>query len=218
MRLSSRPAFKPALMLAVLTGLASSQAGAQGQPAGLVMSEPLMAMVRDLNAPQTALPAQPTAVSLPTLSAKVTGPGAMYESAPAQWPGRDMKFYKYVANEYFVSGTAGGKPYTTRVVVRQPADNAKFSGIVVAESMHPIGGAHAFEYNSVYLMDAGHITVEIATVNSALFAGFNAQRYKDIKTAPGQTNEILAQVGALVRSAKGPLAGLPVRKVLLWGT
>ncbi|MEQ1581857.1 MAG: alpha/beta hydrolase domain-containing protein, partial [Steroidobacteraceae bacterium] len=33
-----------------------------------------------------------------------------------------------------------------------------------------------------------------------------------------QTNEILAQVGALVRSAKGPLAGLPVRKVLLWGT
>ncbi|MEY4932622.1 MAG: hypothetical protein RLZZ403_942 [Pseudomonadota bacterium] len=221
MRLPSRPSFKPALMLAVLAGLASSQAGAQGPdgpPAGLVMSESLMAMVRDLNAPQTPLPAQPTAVALPTLSAKITGPGAMYESAPAQWPGRDMKFYKYVANEYFVSGTAGGKPYTTRVVVRQPADNAKFSGIVVAESMHPIGGAHAFEYNSVYLMDAGHVTVEIATVNAALFAGFNAQRYKDIKTAPGQTNEILAQVGALVRSAKGPLAGLPVRKVLLWGT
>jgi hypothetical protein len=221
MRLPSRPSFKPALILAVLAGLASSQAGAQGPdgpPAGLVMSESLMAMVRDLSAPQTPLPAQPTAVALPTLSAKITGPGAMYESAPAQWPGRDMKFYKYVANEYFVSGTAGGKPYTTRVVVRQPADNAKFSGIVVAESMHPIGGAHAFEYNSVYLMDAGHVTVEIATVNAALFAGFNAQRYKDIKTAPGQTNEILAQVGALVRSAKGPLAGLPVRKVLLWGT
>ncbi len=221
MRLSGHSTFKPVLAMAVLVALAAAPAWAQGPgapPAGMVMNGPMQALIRDLSAAQTPLPAQPTAVALPTLSAKVTGPGAMYESAPAQWPGRDMKYYKYVATEYFVSGTAGGKPYTTRVVVRQPADNAKFSGIVVAESMHPIGGAHAFEYNSVYLMDSGHITVEIATVNSALFAGVNAQRYKDIKTAAGQTNEILAQVGALVRSPKGPLAGLPVRKVLLWGT
>ena len=29
--------------------------------------------------------------------------------------------------------------------------------------MHPAGAAHAFEYNSLYIMDAGHIAVEIDT-------------------------------------------------------
>jgi hypothetical protein len=163
------------------------------------------------------LPAQPTAVALPAME-KVTGPGAMYDSSPAQWPGRDMAHYKYVKNEYFVFGSANGQPYTTRVVVRQPIDNAKFSGLVVAESMHPIGAAHAFEYNSVYIMDSGHIAVEIATTGAQNFTGFNAERYAKVQLGNGQANEILAQVGALVKSSQGPLAGLTLRKMVLWGT
>ncbi|MBI4265335.1 MAG: hypothetical protein HY657_13235 [Acidobacteria bacterium] len=149
---------------------------------------------------------------------KVTGPGAMFDSSPAQWPGRDMKHYNYVANEYFVSGAANGQPYTTRLVIRQPADNARFSGLIVAESMHPIGAAHAFEYNSVYIMDSGHVAAEIATAGTAQFAQVNAERYGRIQVANGQASEILAQVGALVRSSQGPLAGLAVRKMVLWGT
>src|SRR5690606_19892226 len=112
--------------------------------------------------PRIELPAEPTAVALPNASA-VDGPGPMFDSSPAQWPGHDMEHYDYIANEYFVSGTADGDPYTTRVVIRQPADDSRFSGLVVAEAMHPVGGAHAFEYNSVYIMDSGHIAVEIAT-------------------------------------------------------
>lgn len=202
--------------LAVLVGIVthggvSAQQGMPQLPPG-----PIPRMILDINAPQT-VPGQPTPVALPTLR-RVTGPGAMYDSSPAQWPGRDMKHYRYVANEYLVSGTADGKPYTTRVVIRQPADNAKFSGLLVAESMHPIGGAHAFEYNSVYIMESGHIAVEVATINAALLPQFNAARYEGVSTAGSQTNEILAQVGALVRSAQGPLAGLGVRKMVLWGT
>lgn len=163
------------------------------------------------------LPSTPTAVALPTFR-EVTGPGAMYDSGPAQWPGFDMKHFNYQVREYFVSGTAAGEPYTTRLVIRRPSDNARFTGIVVAEAMHPIGAAHAFEYNSVYLMSSGHVAAEIATAGTDNFSRTNAERYRDIKVAPAQSNEILAQVGALVRSAQGPLAGTPVRRMVLWGT
>lgn len=168
-------------------------------------------------APQANLPDAPTAVALPTMSA-LSGPGAMFDSAPAQWPGRDMNHYNYETNEYLVSGTANGKPYTTRLVIRRPADAARSSGLVVAEAMHPIGAAHAFEYNSVYIMDSGHIAAEIATAGTGQFARFNAERYGRVQVEGDQASEILAQVGALVRSSGGPLAGSTVRKMVLWGT
>ena len=40
------------------------------------------------------LPETPTAVALPSFEV-VTGPGAMYDSSPAQWPGHDMSHYNY---------------------------------------------------------------------------------------------------------------------------
>ncbi len=210
-----------ALTLGALSGgmsaTAFGQQGAAAPGAAPQSMPPMPAALQALNAPQAKLPGSPTAVTLPSFR-KVTGPGAMFDSSPSQWPGRDMQHYKYVANEYFVSGVSDGQPYTTRLVIRQPADNKKFSGLVVAESMHPVGGAHAFEYDSVYVMDSGHITAEIATVGAQQFAQFNAERYKDIKVGPSQTSDMLAQIGALVRSSKGPLAGLPVRKMVLWGT
>ena len=45
----------------------------------------------------------------------------------------------------------------------------------------------------------------------------NQARYKDLAVAGGQASEILAQVGALVRTGK-PLGGLKVRKMVLAGT
>jgi hypothetical protein len=84
--------------------------------------------------------------------------------------------------------------------------------------MHPIGAAHAFEYNSVYIMDSGHVAVEIATAGTQNFSGFNEARYARISIDNDQANEILAQVGALVRSSQGPLAGAAPRNMILWGT
>jgi hypothetical protein len=164
------------------------------------------------------LPSQPAAVPLPTLSAKITGPGPMYDSATGQWPGRDVNYYKYETNEYFISGTANGKPYKTRLVIRQPADNSRFSGLVLAESMHPAGNAHGFEYNSIYLMSSGHIAAEILTSGPARPQSTNQQRYADLTMSGDQVNEILAQAGALIKSPTGPLAGLTVRKMVLFGT
>ena len=163
------------------------------------------------------IPRVPTAVPLPSLSAPVTGPGPMFDSAPSLASGLDLAHFRYETAEYFVSGTAAGKPYTTRVVVRQPADERRFSGLVLAESMHVSGAAHMFEFTSGYLMDSGHAAVEIVTTSPQQFAAFNAERYGSLEVENGQQNEIIAQVGALLRSSKSPLAG-PVRKMVMGGT
>lgn len=182
------------------------QGGAKGGPGGAK------------GAPAANLPAEPTAVKLPAMEGPITGPGPMYDSAPSQWPGRDVNFYNYETIEYFVSGTANGKPYKTRMTIRKPKDNAKFSGLVLAESMHPAGFAHGFEYHSVYIMSSGHATVEILTSGPALQQAMNPERYQSLQMSGDQVNEILAQVGALARSAQGPFAPLQVRKMILFGT
>src|SRR5690606_37231209 len=143
-------------------------------------------------APLPGLPNSPTAVALPSMSSEVTGPGPIFDSAPSQAPGHGLADYDYVTNEYFVSGTADGKPYTTRLVVRRPAESRDFSGLVLAESMHTSGAAHAFEFTAMYVMDEGHAAVEILTVTPERLTAFNAERYADLKIEDGQANEILA--------------------------
>src|SRR4030095_7762992 len=89
---------------------------------------------------QAAAPAVTPVVSpLATVSAEIIGPGKFYETLMELKPTDDLAYFKYVTKEYFVSGTANGQPYKTRIVIRRPADNAKFTGLVLAESMHPSG-------------------------------------------------------------------------------
>jgi hypothetical protein len=158
----------------------------------------------------------PTAVALPKLSSEITGPGPMFDSSPSLAPGKGLAAFNYEAHEYLVSGTANGEAYTTRIVIRKPADNSKFSGLVLAEAMHGSGAAHMFEFTSIYTMSSGHAAVEILTTPPAQFVALNEARYRDLKLNGAQTNEILAQVGALVRG--GTLVGGPVRKIVLGGT
>ena len=75
-------------------------------------------------APEINLPSAPVATPLPTISAEITGPGPIFESLMELKTGDDMAHFKYEAHEYFVSGTANGQPYTTRIVIRRPADAA----------------------------------------------------------------------------------------------
>jgi hypothetical protein len=146
-------------------------------------------------APQANLPAAPTAVALPTVSAEVTGPGPMFDSAPSLAPGKGLAAYGYDAHEYLISGTANGEPYTTRLVVRKPRDMSKFSGLVLAEAMHGSGAAHMFEFTSIYTMASGHVAVEVLTTPPAQFVALNEPRYRALKLNGAQTNEILAQAG-----------------------
>jgi len=166
-----------------------------------------------------ALPSTPVMATMPTFKA-VSGPGAMF---PALYPlpaDEDLARFKYATKEYFVSGIALGQPYTTRLVVRRPTDSKKFSGIVVAEPMHPTGNDWMFYFMHTYLMSQGHVAVEIATSSVQLFKDANAARYKDLEIGATQANEILAQVGLLLKNDRpdGPLEGLPMRKMILTGS
>ena len=69
-------------------------------------------------------------------------------------PARGLDHYDYEAVEYFVFGTAAGEPYKTRIVVRKPANDVEFSGLVLTEAMHPSGSTHIFEFTSNYTMDS----------------------------------------------------------------
>jgi hypothetical protein len=172
-------------------------------------------------APAAAAPAPTPVVSpIASVSAEITGPGRFYETLMELKPADDLEYFKYVTKEYFVSGTANGQPYKTRIVIRRPADNNRFSGLILAESMHPSGNPWMFHFTHVYSMSSGHIGVEILTTATQGFAEFNPERYKDLQIANGQTNEILAQVGALLKSKQrdNPLAPLAVRKMILAGS
>lgn len=170
---------------------------------------------------QPVVPATPPVVApIPTASAEITGPGTFYETLMELKPADDLAHFGYVTREYLVSGTANGQPYKTRIVIRKPADNSKFSGLILAESMHPSGNPWMFHFTHVYSMSSGHIGVEVLTTDPQGIIERNPERYKDLRVGSGQTNEILAQVGALLKSnhSDNPLNGLPIRKMVLAGS
>jgi hypothetical protein len=170
---------------------------------------------------QAAAPtANPVVSPIATASSEVTGPGKFYETLMELKPTDDLAHFNYLTKEYFVSGTANGQPYKTRLVIRKPSDDSKFSGLILAESMHPSGNPWMFHFTHVYAMSSGHIGVEILTSATQGFAEFNPERYRDLQIGNGQVNEVIAQVGALLKSKQNdnPLAGLPVRKMILAGS
>src|SRR5438105_3241695 len=95
---------------------------------------------------------QPSTVAVPIVTGPIESPGSMYPGLRELPKGADLPDFNYVAKEYFVSGTANGKPYATRIVVRQPKDPKKFSGIVVSEVMHSSGNSWMFFNTHLYMM------------------------------------------------------------------
>jgi hypothetical protein len=162
----------------------------------------------------------PVVSAIAAASTEITGPGKFFETLMALKPADDLAHFHYVTKEYFVSGTASGQPYKTRIVIRRPSDNNRFSGLILAESMHPSGNPWMFHFTHTYSMTEGHIGLEILTSATQGFMQFNPERYKDLSVGNGQAAEIIAQVGALIKSARpdNPLAGLPIRKMILTGS
>jgi hypothetical protein len=161
---------------------------------------------------------------------EVTGPGEFYETFMDNYD--DAKKveilakdtyakFNYEAKEYFISGTtSSGMPYKTRIVIRKPKDNAKFNGLILAESMHPSGNPWVFHFTQTYAMTTGVVGLEILTSTPAGLAAENPARYKDLVVPNGAANDIIAQAGALMKSdhKDRPLSGLVVRKMILTGS
>lgn len=161
--------------------------------------------------------------------------------------------FGYVEEEYFVSGKAtaywssssgleplaAGLPYTTRIVVRRPADAARFSGVVHFEPIHPTQGA-TFSWLALdrYLMSRGDVYVAVGLGNyeSAIpfYLGnpapiahgkvtkwFNPRRYEALSwpEEDGIGWEVMSDIGRKLRSsdADNPLNDLDVRAMLVSG-
>jgi hypothetical protein len=159
---------------------------------------------------------------VPTVSGPISGPGAMYPNPPINVVATALKVedFPYLTEEYFVSGTANGAPYTTRIIVRRPRTAASFSGTVVGEALHAGGRSLVFEWSRQSILTRNHLFVEIvhSAANVNLLKTFNAERYARLNIAMGQTNEVIAQAGRLVKSRTGPFAAYDVRRVTLMGT
>jgi hypothetical protein len=159
---------------------------------------------------------------MPAISGPIAGPGIMYpDPAISIVPGAvKVEDFPYVTEEYFVSGTVNDAPYTTRIIVRRPRNANNFSGTVVAEALHAGGRSLIFEWSRQSILTRNHMFVEIvhSAANVNLLKTFNAARYASLNIAMGQTNEVIAQVGRLIKSTTGPFATYGVRRATLMGT
>lgn len=86
---------------------------------------------------------------IPAVSGPSAGPGLMYPNPPVSIVAGAVRVedFPYVTEEYLVSGTANGSPYTTRIIIRRPASASTFSGVVVAEALHAGGRSLIFEWS-----------------------------------------------------------------------
>jgi len=159
---------------------------------------------------------------IPEISGPITGPDLMYPNPPVNVvaDAAQVEDFPYITEEYFVSGIANGLPYTTRIIVRRPQRVGRFSGTAVAEALHSGGRSLIFEWSRVSILTRGHIFVEIvhSPANIALLQAFNAQRYASLNVSTGQTNEIIAQVGRLIKSDARPFRRYRVQRTTLMGT
>jgi hypothetical protein len=160
--------------------------------------------------------------AVPTISPVVTAPGMMYPNPAVSIVPTAPKVedFPYITEEYFVAGTAAGAPYQTRIIVRRPKDPKAFSGTVVAEAQHAGGRSLIFEWSRVSILTRHHLFVEIvhSPVNVNTMKTFNAERYAPLNIAMGQANEIIAQVGRLVKAKAGPFAAYDIKRITLMGT
>src|SRR5438093_12899430 len=91
---------------------------------------------------------------------------------------------------------------------------------MLAESMQQSWNPWVFHFTHVYSTTNEVIGLEILTSTPAGFSAANPERYKDLVIPNGSANDIIAQVGALIKSkrADNPVNGLPLRNMILTGS
>ncbi|MCO8127605.1 alpha/beta hydrolase domain-containing protein [Acidimicrobiia bacterium EGI L10123] len=219
--------------------------------------EPASPTTAPIEATTTSSASPTTTAPDPGPELTVTGPvaGTPQTSATA-----GLEEAGYVEEEFFVSGTAQAfdadgepaddgrwsvsvrdeAPYTTRILVKRPADAADASGVVVVEWNNvSVGtdGTPDWTFTAAELLRSGHVHVAVsaqaAGVDDAGEGGIlggtgnpltvaDPERYGEL-AHPGDDHsyDLFAQIGALVSDVPAdgvdPLAGLPRDHVLAIG-
>lgn len=152
----------------------------------------------------------------------------------------DLGEYGYVEEEYFVSGIASHynwytgevddtSPYTTRIVVRRPAEPADFDGTTVMEWNNVSFGQDIevdWSVSNEYFMRNGHIWVGVSAQRVGVDAlrGWDPDRYGDLDVGGPQlwdapSFDIFSQVARALRSPESvdPLPGFDVGPIIATG-
>ena len=159
----------------------------------------------------------------------------------------DLAKAGYVEEEFIISGAANvydwnadgslavkgaNNPYATRIIVRRPAQAARFSGTVVVEIPNI---ARRFDWPMIwgfshdYWMEHGDAWVQIGMPASvAMMKKFDPARYgsltfdNTVKVCPGEIEDglrydMLSQVAAAIKSKQAgmPMAGMNVQRAFL---
>jgi hypothetical protein len=136
----------------------------------------------------------------------------------------------YIEEEYFIAGTANrytssgtatgtvqdsGHPYTTRIVVRRPADKAKFNGTVLVEWYNVSNGFDAenlWFFGWEHILRAGYAWVGVSAQRVGVneLKVWNAGRYGSLDVTQGSTinndalsYDIFMQAGKALRNPVG---------------
>jgi len=197
--------------------------------------------------------------AVPEVSGPVTGGqrGVAYNPMPPDLADQ----YGYVEEEYFISGDAtayqadgdlgedgvwdvteaGTAPYTTRILVRRPADPADFNGTVLVEWLNVSAGRDSdpdFGFLAPELLDDGYAYVGVSAQSDGIAGGavlevpgapeeallplqeWDPERYASLDH-PGNeySYDIFSQAAQLVRTPGGSdiLDGLEVQNVIAAG-
>lgn len=163
---------------------------------------------------------------IPTVEGPITTPGNLFNGLRPGPDGTNPADFGYVTEEYFFSGTAGPNDsgYEVRVLIHRPAKPNKFTGKVIAEATHASGFGLICSAARFGIAQRGHICVDVMAralnINNTLLP-FNPERYEGLHVSNDQTNEVLAQVGHLLKSnhPNSPLAAdFPVDTIVFSGT
>jgi hypothetical protein len=209
----------------------------------------------EVSAAQGTAAVTPAPAQGPTPLATATGPIPVTASSyPLMASAKlqtvvDLPAAGYVEEEFFVSGRANvydwaadsaltvrtaDAPYTTRILLRRPADPRRFSGTVILEISN-FGRGYDLSFtwgvSHRHFMENGDAWAMItyAPENIAALKKFDAARYAPLSMAnpaPGTEKcsttmeeglrwDMFSQTGALLRSAPagGPLAGFNVQRI-----
>ena len=204
---------------------------------------------------QAAVPAPAVQGPIPS-TASPGDPSHDYVFYATTW---DLEQAGYVEEEYFVSGIAtrypnpgptenpmtdaapiGTMPYTTRIVVRKPADPRRFTGVVLVDWENVTAGHDIdteWTSNGDFFMRNGWAEIAATTqrvgVHGAdppsLLAGralkqWNPDRYAPLDLTDGgsvtddsQSFDVFSQIGQLAKSESGPFEGYDVKRVYAAG-
>lgn len=210
--------------------------------AATTLSLAMLAATGLFTATATASPLATEQVAAPTVTGPITGGrfGIPFSSSPIP-----LGPAGYTEQEYFFSGTATGyqqagawgsdgrwsvtpaeqAPYESRLLVRRPADPARFNGTVIVEWLNVTAGADLdpdYLYDSAELLREGYAWVGVSAqaVGVNALRGIDPARYASLNH-PGDTfsYSIYSQAAAALRNRDGvqPLGGLRPKALIADG-